>query len=162
MGVGCLLFISLFGGATLIEAPGVNLVRAHCSSCHSERLITQNRGTRDDWERTIRWMQQTQNLWPIPEADERTILDYLATNYPPGRAARRPPLHVSLMPRPHQNEAVKRSERKNVSGSEPPVSRHSDPSEPGCACHSGGARDRLPSPGWWLLAVLLVTFRPRR
>ncbi len=98
MSPGLVLLIALLNSGTLIEAPGVELVRGHCSGCHSERLITQNRGTRDDWLRTIRWMQRTQNLWPLEPTVEKTILDYLATNYPPGRASRRPPLHPSLMP----------------------------------------------------------------
>lgn len=47
----------------------------------------------------IRWMQETQNLWPLQPAVETRILDYLATNYPPQPNRRRAPIPASLMPR---------------------------------------------------------------
>ncbi|MEM1189342.1 MAG: hypothetical protein AAGA95_03390 [Pseudomonadota bacterium] len=85
--------------ATGLEiAPGWELVRGHCGSCHSLRLVTQNRGDRAHWEHTIRWMQQTQNLWPIPAAQEAVLLDYLAENYGISQQFRRKPLPPELMP----------------------------------------------------------------
>ena len=48
----------------------------------------------------IRWMQKTQGLWQFPADVEATILDYLATNYPPGPPSRRPNLPVYLLPEP--------------------------------------------------------------
>ncbi|MEM6936354.1 MAG: hypothetical protein AAF552_07835 [Pseudomonadota bacterium] len=79
-------------------APGWQLVRAHCSGCHSLKLVTGQRGSRARWLSTIRWMQQKQNLWPIPEDQESQILDYLAAEYAPGQWGRRPPLPASLLP----------------------------------------------------------------
>ncbi|MEM9533290.1 MAG: hypothetical protein AAGA23_20380 [Pseudomonadota bacterium] len=81
-------------------APGWELVRAHCGACHSYRLITAQRGDEAFWRKTIRWMQQTQNLWPIPEAQETAIIDYLAKNYAEESWGRRPPLPASLRPAP--------------------------------------------------------------
>jgi len=46
----------------------------------------------------IRWMQATQGLWPLDEATENQILDYLATHYPPGESYRRKPLSYLLLP----------------------------------------------------------------
>lgn len=61
----------------LVKAPGRDLLLAHCTACHSTALITQNRMTRQRWDDTITWMQETQRLWPIPPADRARILDYL-------------------------------------------------------------------------------------
>jgi hypothetical protein len=73
----------------LSNGKGLPEVMANCLSCHSAKLITQNRFTRDGWHRKIVWMQQTQGLWDLGEA-EPLILDYLAAHYSPQvRAARR-------------------------------------------------------------------------
>ncbi len=70
------------------EGEGLPLVIAHCTPCHSAELVTQNRMTREGWESTIRWMQETQNLWDLGE-NEAAILDYLATYYAPEEQGRR-------------------------------------------------------------------------
>ena len=72
----------------LIDGPGLQLVVQNCTSCHSAKLITQNRMSMDGWRSTIRWMQETQNLWDLG-ADEETILQYLASNYAPMKSGRR-------------------------------------------------------------------------
>ena len=65
----------------LVEAEGVNLVRGHCSACHSLSLVTSQRGDRAYWLGLIRWMQETQNLWQIPVEHEEAILSYLSEHY---------------------------------------------------------------------------------
>ncbi|CCH00638.1 hypothetical protein FAES_2629 [Fibrella aestuarina BUZ 2] len=60
----------------------LTLVRAHCTGCHSTKLILQNRFTRDGWKQKIRWMQRTQKLWDLGEA-EPAVLDYLTKHYGP-------------------------------------------------------------------------------
>ncbi len=82
----------------LIIAPGWQLVRAHCGACHSHRLVTAQRGDRDFWLQTIRWMQRTQNLWELPAEQETAILDYLAGAYAETEWGRRPPLSPQLLP----------------------------------------------------------------
>lgn len=64
-----------------IIADGLDMVRAHCTGCHSSKLVTQYGASRDGWLDKIRWMQRTQNLWDLGEA-EPVILDYLAKHYP--------------------------------------------------------------------------------
>lgn len=81
----------------LVKAEGFNLVLAHCSACHSPSLITQNAMSRERWLETIRWMQNTQKLWSLGEA-EPTILDYLSTWYGPKKSTRRAPLPPHLLP----------------------------------------------------------------
>ena len=75
----------------LVVDENYNLVRAMCTPCHSGKLITQNRATRDGWKAMIRWMQETQDLWDLGE-NEDPILDYLAKHYAPEDKGRRAPL----------------------------------------------------------------------
>ena len=75
----------------LIADEGLNLVIAHCTGCHSPKLITQNRADRQGWLEVIRWMQKTQNLWDLGDQEE-AILTYLAKNYAPERKGRRAPI----------------------------------------------------------------------
>ena len=76
----------------LLDGEGLPAVKANCLSCHSAKLITQNRFTRDGWHAKIVWMQKTQGLWDLGE-NEPAILDYLAEYYAPeARASRRQPL----------------------------------------------------------------------
>ncbi|MBC2838114.1 cytochrome C [Robiginitalea sp. SC105] len=67
---------------------GLPVVISNCTPCHSAELVTQNRMTREGWESTIRWMQETQNLWELGD-NEAVILDYLATYYAPEEKGRR-------------------------------------------------------------------------
>ncbi len=82
------------------------LVKAHCGACHSPKLVTQNRGSRQNWLEMIRWMQETQGLWQFDAVTETAILDYLEKNYAPAAASRRAPLNSLLMPvNPYTSEA---------------------------------------------------------
>lgn len=69
------------------------IVKGQCTACHSGKLVTQNRATREGWEEMIRWMQKTQKLWDLGEQEE-IILDYLATYYSPEEEGRRRNLEV--------------------------------------------------------------------
>ncbi|MAA55259.1 MAG: hypothetical protein CMK43_08890 [Porticoccaceae bacterium] len=81
----------------LINKPGMELVRAHCTACHSARLIIQNKAERPGWLSTIRWMQESQGLWPLGQV-EATILDYLSANYGPKKVGRRKRPPPELLP----------------------------------------------------------------
>ena len=64
------------------------MVKAQCTSCHSSKLIVQNRFTRDGWKQKIRWMQAKHNLWDLGET-EKQVLDYLEKYYAPAPAVAR-------------------------------------------------------------------------
>lgn len=81
----------------LVIAPGFEVVSVQCTVCHSARLITQNRADREGWQDMIRWMQDTQGLWPLGD-NEPLVLDYLASNYGPLSVGRRRPLSANLLP----------------------------------------------------------------
>ena len=74
------------------------IVRANCTACHSARLITQQRGSAQQWLTMIRWMQKKQNLWQFDPATEEKIITYLADNYPPSDAQRRAALSPDMLP----------------------------------------------------------------
>jgi|GEM_PF-702799 len=66
--------------------PNLMLVKAHCTGCHSPKMITQVRLKRDQWQERIRWMQRNHKLWDLGEA-EKTVLDYLEKHYSPSKTA---------------------------------------------------------------------------
>ena len=74
------------------------LVRNNCIACHSPKLITQQRGSKDQWLKMIRWMQKKQNLWQFEAETEARIIAYLAENYPPQADRRRSAIPPGLMP----------------------------------------------------------------
>ena len=74
------------------------LVRNNCVACHSAKLVTQQRGSKAQWLKMIRWMQESQNLWQFDPETESRIVEYLARNYPPRQQSRRSPLDPSLLP----------------------------------------------------------------
>lgn len=79
----------------LIAGEGMLQVIQNCTNCHSAKLVIQNRLTREQWQATIRWMQETQNLWDLG-VNEEIILSYLEVNYPPNKEGRRQNLsHVN-------------------------------------------------------------------
>lgn len=80
-------------GSGLIAEGDYLIVKATCTACHSGKLVTQNRATREGWEEMIRWMQRTQKLWDLGE-QEPIILDYLAEHYAPEEKGRRQNLAV--------------------------------------------------------------------
>lgn len=77
----------------LVVGEGLQLVIANCTSCHSAKLVTQNRLTKEGWTQVIRWMQETQGLWDLGESEEQ-IIAYLSTHYPPEARGRRKALEV--------------------------------------------------------------------
>jgi hypothetical protein len=73
------------------EDENLQLIIGNCTSCHSAKMVTQNRASREGWKTMILWMQETQGLWDLGE-NEPLILDYLAKHYAPNKQGRRAPL----------------------------------------------------------------------
>ena len=72
----------------LVDGEGLMTVVNNCTNCHSAKLVIQNRMSAERWNATIRWMQETQNLWDLGDQQE-VIVNYLVTNYPPKKKGRR-------------------------------------------------------------------------
>lgn len=71
-----------------VDAPGLMETVQNCTTCHSSQLVLQNRMNKERWAATIRWMQETQNLWDLGK-NEDIIINYLVSNYPPKELGRR-------------------------------------------------------------------------
>ncbi|MDT0605933.1 monoheme cytochrome C [Croceitalea rosinachiae] len=76
-----------------IDDEHMDLVIQNCTSCHSAKLVTQNKMSEEGWKATIKWMQETQNLWDLGP-NEAKIVSYLAKNYAPEAKGRRANLEV--------------------------------------------------------------------
>lgn len=63
--------------------PGLSVVIANCTDCHSEHWVQQNRATRAGWHEIIRWIQAKQGRWCLEAQAEWKTLDYLAAEYGP-------------------------------------------------------------------------------
>ncbi len=72
----------------LVDAEGLMMVVGNCTACHSSKIILQNRMDTEGWNSTIKWMQETQNLWELGKSQD-IIVNYLVTNYPPKDKGRR-------------------------------------------------------------------------
>lgn len=70
------------------EGEGLTEVINNCTNCHSSKLVIQNRMNEERWNATIRWMQETQNLWELGD-NQKIIVNYLVVNYPPVEKGRR-------------------------------------------------------------------------
>lgn len=108
------------GGETAVDeltglkmAPGWELVRNNCVTCHSANQFLQQKGTRETWRSVIAWMQGRAGLWPLDKVTEMGILDYLEVNHGPGKEFRRAPIPANLMPvNPYASAARKEAEEK--------------------------------------------------
>lgn len=80
----------------LKDDENLQLVIGACTSCHSAKLITQNRATREGWKQMFDWMYATQGL-PDLGVHEPKILDYLAEHYAPEEVGRRQNLDVEAI-----------------------------------------------------------------
>ena len=78
------------------DDPNLPMVIASCTSCHSAKLITQNKATREGWKSMIKWMQATQGL-PDLGKNEPVILDYLSKYYAPTETGRRKHINIAAI-----------------------------------------------------------------
>jgi hypothetical protein len=97
----------------LVKAPGWELVRNNCITCHSARQFLTLRGNRETWRGVLRWMQERAGLWPLEPEVEEQILTYLADQSGPTQDYRRSPIPAHLMPpNPYVSDLRKEFESK--------------------------------------------------
>lgn len=71
--------------SALPAGDGREVVEAVCGGCHSLRMVTQQRLTRERWDSLIDWMVAEQGMAELdPETRDR-VLDYLGTHLAPGQ-----------------------------------------------------------------------------
>ena len=80
----------------LRDGEHLQIVISQCTSCHSAKLITQNRATRRGWKDMIEWMQATQGLSDLG-SHESKIITYLAEHYAPQEVGRRQNLNIDAI-----------------------------------------------------------------
>lgn len=61
------------------------LVLNSCIACHSHRLISQQAMTKDQWNKTLNWMEKKHNLVIEGDKVRQTILNYLVKYFGPKR-----------------------------------------------------------------------------
>jgi hypothetical protein len=80
---GSLFVFSIVSGqpttTTLIDGPGVELVRMKCSLCHDLDHITGIRQTREEWEDTVKIM--IRRGAPITSEEMAIIVEYCTRYY---------------------------------------------------------------------------------
>jgi len=59
-------------------------IAAYCGGCHSLEIVMQQRLDRQSWDRTLKWMVETQNMVPLDAEDHATFLDYLTEHFGAG------------------------------------------------------------------------------
>ena len=62
---------------------GKQEVEENCTTCHTAKLILQQRMSRKRWDETITWMQEKQGLWNLQPSLRKKILDYLSLHFGP-------------------------------------------------------------------------------
>ena len=65
----------------LPETDGVELVYYLCSSCHSIRLVTQQRVTPARWDYLLDWMVKEHSMPELPPEDRTVVLAYLSRHF---------------------------------------------------------------------------------
>jgi hypothetical protein len=54
-----------------------------CTACHGFKLIAQQGMNRRQWEESLQWMTEKHGMPPLPEKEQKVVLDYLEATYPP-------------------------------------------------------------------------------
>jgi len=71
--------------ATLAPGPGLEVARANCGVCHStDYIVRQPRGDAKQWQASVTKMIKVFGA-PITPDNEKTIVEYLASAYGPGK-----------------------------------------------------------------------------
>ncbi|MDB5093029.1 MAG: streptogramin lyase [Candidatus Eremiobacteraeota bacterium] len=78
------LAIPVRGQAVLPEGPGRDVVQASCAKCHSLDQVSRAGYDRDGWRNVVTMMVNDGAAVPADRVD--TVVDYLATNFPPKAA----------------------------------------------------------------------------
>ncbi len=97
------------------------LVRVHCTVCHSPQQYLRQKGTASTWSDTIDWMQKSGGLWPLDRETREKIVTYLAENYGPDAVFRRAPIPGNLLPsNPYATGTREEFEERKKAGLVPP------------------------------------------
>ena len=68
----------------LPEGEGKAIVEAKCNQCHYLHRLTQERWTRDNWQKKITWMRERiheRGAIDLTDSEQKIVVDYLAKNF---------------------------------------------------------------------------------
>jgi hypothetical protein len=54
-----------------------------CTACHGFKLVAQQGMNRRQWEDSIQFMVDRHGMPPLPDKEQKIVLDYLEKTYPP-------------------------------------------------------------------------------
>jgi hypothetical protein len=85
---------------TLPDGPGKAVVQRMCVGCHKVKVITSKRATKEQWNTIVQ--QMVSRGADGSDEDISTVIDYLATNFPPAKEDKTtpPPSLHSLLEQP--------------------------------------------------------------
>jgi hypothetical protein len=72
----------------LPPGPGRDDAFYSCTPCHGFKIVAQQGQSRERWSDTLDWMTEKHKMPPLEGDMRKTVLDYLAANYPPRTAPR--------------------------------------------------------------------------
>jgi hypothetical protein len=70
-----------------------------CTACHGFKLVAQQGMNRRQWEDSLQWMTEKHGMPPLPEKEQKVVLDYLEATYPPRAPAASPGWQNPFAPR---------------------------------------------------------------
>ncbi len=68
-------------GSDWPEGPGREEAGYLCGACHSLRMVTQQGLSRSDWDETLDWMVEEQEMEPLEGEERELILSYLSEHF---------------------------------------------------------------------------------
>jgi len=68
-------------GSDWPEGPGREEAGYLCAACHSLRMVTQQGLSRDDWDETLDWMVEEQEMEALEAEERELILSYLSQHF---------------------------------------------------------------------------------
>ena len=68
-------------GSDWPEGPGREDTGYLCGACHSLRIVIQQGLSRSDWDETLDWMIEEQDMAPLETEEREIILTYLSTHF---------------------------------------------------------------------------------
>jgi mono/diheme cytochrome c family protein len=68
----------------LPAGPGQEETYYNCNACHSIRLVSQQRLSRERWDQILDEMVEKQGMPPLPDDERALVLGYLAEHLNPG------------------------------------------------------------------------------
>jgi hypothetical protein len=70
-----------------------------CTACHNFKLVAQQGMTRRQWEDSLQWMTDRHGMSPLKAEEQKVVLDYLESTYPPRAPAGRSGFQNPFAPR---------------------------------------------------------------